>query len=80
MKNPISGDFSVMLNSVVAAQANQSFIYRNWEVKTPGNPLAHTILRGAVNKHGQNIPNYHYEDLTDWLPCIKQGIYLIQPA
>ena len=49
MKNPTSGDFSVMLNSVVAAQANQSFIYRNWEVKTPGNPLAHTILRGAVN-------------------------------
>ncbi len=63
MKNPTSGDFSVMLNSVVAAQAKQSFIYRNWEVETPGNPLAHTILRGAVNKHGQNIPNYHYEDL-----------------
>ena len=63
MKNPTSGDFSVMLNSVVAAQAKQTFIYRNWEVATPGNPLAHTILRGAVNKHGQNIPNYHYEDL-----------------
>ena len=63
MKNPTSGDFSVMLNSVIAAQAKQSFIYRNWEVETPGNPLAHTILRGAVNKHGQNIPNYHYEDL-----------------
>lgn len=63
MKNPTSGDFSVMLNSVVAAQAKQTFIYRNWEVETPGNPLTHTILRGAVNKHGQNIPNYHYEDL-----------------
>lgn len=63
MKNPTSGDFSVMLNSVIAAQAEQSFIYRNYEVNTPGNPLAHTILRGAVNKHGQNIPNYHYEDL-----------------
>ena len=63
MKNPTSGDFSVMLNSVVAAQAKQTFIYRNWEVATPGNPLAHTILRGAVNKNGQNIPNYHYEDL-----------------
>ena len=62
MKNPTSGDFSV-LNSVVAAQAKQTFIYRNWEVSTPGNPLTHTILRGAVNKHGQNIPNYHYEDL-----------------
>lgn len=63
MKNPTSGDFSVMLNSVVAAQSKQTFIYRSWEVNTPGNPLTHTILRGAVNKHGQNIPNYHYEDL-----------------
>ena len=63
MKNPTSGDFSVMLNSVVAAQSKQTFIYRNWEVNTPGNPLTHTILRGAVNKHGQTIPNYHYEDL-----------------
>lgn len=63
MKNPTSGDFSVMLNSVVAAQIKQNFIYRNWEVETPGNPLAHTILRGAVNKHGNSLPNYHYEDL-----------------
>ncbi len=63
MKNPTSGDFSVMLNSVVAAQAGHTFIYRGWEVKTGGNPLTHTILRGAVNKHGQCIPNYHYEDL-----------------
>lgn len=63
MKNPTSGDLSVMLNSVVAAQGSHEFIFRGWEVKTPGNPLAHTILRGAVNKHGQNLPNYHYEDL-----------------
>lgn len=63
MKNPTSGDFSVMLNSVVAAQVKQNFIYRNWEVETNGNPLTHTILRGAVNKHGNAIPNYHYEDL-----------------
>lgn len=63
MKNPTSGDYAVMLNSCLAAQAKQTFIYRNWEVKTSGNPYAHTILRGAVNKHGQNIPNYHYEDL-----------------
>ncbi|MCI8669889.1 MAG: 3-deoxy-7-phosphoheptulonate synthase [Lachnospiraceae bacterium] len=63
MKNPTSGDFSVMLNSVIAAQAGHTFIYRGWEVKTTGNPLTHTILRGAVNKHGQCIPNYHYEDL-----------------
>lgn len=63
MKNPTSGDLSVMLNSVVAAQSGHDFIYRGWEVKTTGNPLTHTILRGAVNKHGNCIPNYHYEDL-----------------
>ncbi|MBO5279277.1 MAG: 3-deoxy-7-phosphoheptulonate synthase [Lachnospiraceae bacterium] len=63
MKNPTSGDFSVMLNSVQAAQAGHSFIYRGWAVHTDGNPLAHTVLRGAVNKHGQCQPNYHYEDL-----------------
>lgn len=64
MKNPTSGDYSVMLNSVYAAQHSHSFIYRGYEVKTSGNPLTHTILRGAVNKHGNNIPNYHYEDLN----------------
>ncbi len=64
MKNPTSGDFSVMLNSIIAAQAGHTFLYRGYEVKTTGNPLAHAILRGAVNKHGANIPNYHYEDLV----------------
>ncbi|WP_313582671.1 3-deoxy-7-phosphoheptulonate synthase [Lacrimispora sp.] len=63
MKNPTSGDMSVMLNSVVAAQHAHDFTYRGWEVRSKGNPLAHTILRGAVNKHGQCIPNYHFEDL-----------------
>lgn len=63
MKNPTSGAFSVMLNAVHAAQHGHEFIYRSWEVKTQGNPLTHTILRGAVNKHDQSLPNYHYEDL-----------------
>ncbi|MFI3212657.1 MAG: 3-deoxy-7-phosphoheptulonate synthase [Eubacteriales bacterium] len=63
MKNPTSGDFSVMLNSVFAAQHPHSFIYRGWEANTDGNPLAHTVLRGAVNKYGRSLPNYHYEDL-----------------
>lgn len=63
MKNPTSGDFSVMLNSVIAAQHAHTFIYRGYEVKTTGNSLTHTVLRGAVNKHGACIPNYHYEDL-----------------
>ena len=63
MKNPTSGDLSVMLNSVVAAQQAHDFTYRGFEVKSQGNPLAHTILRGAVNKHSRCIPNYHFEDL-----------------
>ena len=64
MKNPTSGDLGVMLNAVYAAQHGHDFIYRTWEVETKGNPLAHTILRGAVSKHGQCLPNYHYEDLV----------------
>lgn len=63
MKNPTSGDISVMLNSIMAAQHPHTFIYRGWEVDTTGNPLTHAILRGYVNKHGESIPNYHYEDL-----------------
>lgn len=63
MKNPTSGDISVMMNSITAAQHSHKFIYRGWEVQSHGNPLAHAILRGYVNKHGQALPNYHYEDL-----------------
>ena len=63
MKNPTSGDLSVMFNSIYAAQSSHTFLYRGWEVQTDGNPLAHAILRGSVNKHGESIPNYHYEDL-----------------
>ncbi len=63
MKNPTSGDISVMLNAILAAQRPHTFIYRGWEVETCGNPLTHAILRGYVNKHGQAIPNYHFEDL-----------------
>lgn len=72
MKNPTSGDFSVMLNSVHAAQHPHSFIYRGWEVNTTGNDLAHTILRGAVNKYGRSIPNYHYEDLQTLLTLYNE--------
>lgn len=64
MKNPTSGDFSVMLNSIVAAQHPHTFIYRGNEVNSTGNNLAHAILRGSVDKHGQALPNYHFEDLT----------------
>ncbi|KNF08910.1 phospho-2-dehydro-3-deoxyheptonate aldolase AroG [Gottschalkia purinilytica] len=64
MKNPTSGDISVMFNSIKAAQISHNFIYNGYEVETSGNLLAHSILRGAVNQHGENIPNYHYEDLA----------------
>ena len=63
MKNPTSGDLSVMLNSIKAAQLSHTFLYRGWEVETEGNPLTHAILRGSVNKHGRAMQNYHYEDL-----------------
>ncbi len=63
MKNPTSGDISVMMNSITAAQHKHTFIYRGWEVHSHGNPYAHAILRGYVNKHGQSMSNYHYEDL-----------------
>jgi len=64
MKNPTSGDMTVMLNSVHAAQQPHVFTYHDWEVKTTGNPLAHCILRGATDQKGKSIPNYHFEDMT----------------
>ena len=67
MKNPTSGDFAVMFNSVIAAQKSHNFIYRGWDVTTDGNELAHIILRGAVNERGVSLPNYHYEDLMRML-------------
>ena len=79
MKNPMSGDMSVMLNSVYAAQHPHSFIYRGWEVTTTGNALTHTVLRGAVNKHGNNVPNYHYEDLNRLLEMYLK-MDLLNPA
>ena len=64
MKNPPSGDLSVMMNSITAAQHPHTFLYENWEASSKGNPMAHAILRGYVNRHGQSSPNYHYEDLV----------------
>ena len=63
MKNPTSGNLQVMFNGIYAAQNVQNFIYQNAEVETDGNPLAHAILRGATNEHGENEPNYYYDDL-----------------
>lgn len=79
MKNPTSGDLTVMMNSCLAGQMGHTFLYRGWEVKTSGNELAHCILRGAVNKHGQSISNYHYEDLM-MLCDLYQQFDLKNPA
>ena len=79
MKNPTSGDFSVMLNSVYAAQHPHHFTYAGYEVRTTGNPLAHTILRGAVSKHGNSTQNYHYEDLLR-LADMYNAMDLVNPA
>lgn len=65
MKNPTGGDLNVMMNSLVAAQSGHKFLYRGWEVETKGNPHAHVILRGYVDKFGRDIPNYHYEELKE---------------
>jgi 3-deoxy-7-phosphoheptulonate synthase len=64
MKNPTSGDLSVMLNAIKAAQMGHTFIYNGWEAETEGNPIAHAILRGAVDPDGRSIPNYHFENLS----------------
>lgn len=63
MKNPTGGDLNVMLNSIKAARSSHTFIYRGWEVKSQGNPMAHAILRGYVDFSGKCVSNYHYEDL-----------------
>ncbi len=80
MKNPTSGDISVMMNSLVAAQHGHTFLYRGWEVKTAGNPLAHAILRGYVNQYGRTFPNYHYEDLQGLLDAYHEKGELQNPA
>lgn len=78
-KNPTSGDLSVMLNAVTAAQSPHDFSYGGFEVQSTGNPLAHAILRGSVNRFGTNLPNYHYEDLTE-LSDLYENSSLQNPA
>ena len=63
MKNPTSGDLTVMMNAILAAQHAHDFIYRGWETHSYGNENAHAILRGYVNRQGVTHPNYHYETL-----------------
>ena len=79
MKIPTSGDLSVMMNSILAAQHAHTFLFSQWEVHSKGNPLAHAILRGSVNKYGRSLPNYHYEDLRQ-LYELYAGSGLKNPA
>lgn len=79
MKNPTSGDLSIMMNSITAAQHKHTFIYRGWEVESQGNPYAHAILRGYTDSLGRNVSNYHYEDLLK-LNEIYQSTELLNPT
>ena len=80
MKNPTSGDLSVMMNSIRAAQGSHIFIYRNWEVESKGNPYAHAILRGFVDNYGKTHPNYHFEDLMMLARMYAEATSLRNPA
>ena len=80
MKNPTEGDLTVMMNSIVAAQHDHTFIYRGWEVTTSGNPYAHAILRGYVDRFGHAHPNYHYEDLRDVMNMYQEKEQLVHPG
>jgi len=75
MKNPTGGDLSVMMNSITAAQKGHTFLYRGWEVHSQGNPYAHAILRGYMNKHGESLPNYHYEDMMHLVRLYASGMF-----
>ncbi|WP_034785438.1 3-deoxy-7-phosphoheptulonate synthase [Eubacterium xylanophilum] len=80
MKNPTSGDFSIMMNAIMAAQHSHTFIYRGWEVHTEGNPYTHAILRGYTNSHGQSKANYHYEELLRLCDCYDENDFLKFPS
>ncbi len=80
MKNPTSGDISVMMNSIIAAQSRQTFLYRGWEVTTTGNPMTHSILRGYVDKYGRSHANYHYEDLQNLMKLYESNPGIKNPS
>ena len=80
MKNPTSGDYTVMMNSCIAGQSKHTFMTAGWEVKSDGNPLTHCILRGSLNKYGVSAPNYHYEDLIRLYETYQQFPNLKNPA
>ena len=82
IKNPMSGDIPVLINSIRAAQTGHVFSYNGWQVETSGNPFAHAILRGGFDSHGNHIPNYHYENLMELAkayeksPLVNPGVII----
>ncbi|MCQ2610587.1 MAG: 3-deoxy-7-phosphoheptulonate synthase [Treponema sp.] len=80
MKNPTSGELSVMMNSITAAQHAHTFVCSGWEIETTGNPLAHAILRGSASRHGHSTPNYHYEDLIHLCELYAENPSLANPG
>jgi len=73
LKNPTSGNLSVLFNGLYAAQKSQNFLYNFQEVQTSGNPWAHVILRGANNEYGEHVPNYYYENLLETIKYYEEG-------
>ncbi len=58
MKNPTSGQIDLGVNSILAAQHGHTAVFNGYQVETHGNPFAHLVLRGGLDR-----PNYHVEDL-----------------
>ena len=79
MKNPMSGNISALINSISAAQSPQVFKYRNYQVRSSGNPYAHAVLRGGVDGSGADVPNFHYETVMK-LAEMYEGSKLENPA
>lgn len=79
MKNPMSGNLPAMINSIFAAQSPQVFKYRNYQVRSTGNPYAHAVLRGGVDGSGTDVPNFHYETVMKVAELYK-GAGLQNPA
>ena len=80
IKNPMSGRIDVLLNSIFASQHPQVFKYGEWQVATNGNEYAHAILRGMVDFHGNDVPNYHYETVMQVLDGYQKSDILKNPA
>ncbi len=79
MKNPTGGSIQTMLNAIASAQRGHAFIYRGWQARSHGNPLAHAVLRGYTDRFGRHYPNYHYQDLVS-LSSAYQASGLQNPA